>query len=147
MNKLDLTALLERVRNAAGPDRELDCRLSHHFDQKGIWYGTGDDSRWAPVATVDGWDEPKWASMKDEYVSPLMKHYTASIDAAVALVERVLPEWQYHMGTCGEDDMPWACITEPVDPCRDFAASAPEITLALLTSLLLALTSNQEVQR
>lgn len=128
MNKLDLETLLERVRNATGPSAVLDAEL---------------------YATIGG--APNTATAGPRKVPLVLKGdpkdwpaYTASIDAAVALVDRVLPEWQYHMGTCGEDDIPWACITEPVEPCRDFAASAPEITIAILTALLCALTSNQE---
>ena len=86
-----ISTLIERLGEATGPDREIDCRLSHQFERKGIWYGTGDDSGWAPAATVDGWDDRKWSSMNDEYVSPLVRTYTGSIDAALGLVERVLP--------------------------------------------------------
>ncbi|CDP50671.1 hypothetical protein [Devosia sp. DBB001] len=39
--------------------------------------------------------------------------------------------------------MPWACLTEPDEPCRDFAAAAPDEVLALLAALLQALIEVQ----
>lgn len=102
--------LIERVRNATGPDREIDWDV----------------------------DEALTGEVPDFHGCP---RYTASIDAALALVERVLPGWQIAMGTCGEDDIPWACLTEPDDDCRDFPASAPTIPLALIAALLSALNT------
>lgn len=69
--------------------------------------------------------------------------YTASVDASMALVERLLPDWHIAMGTVGEHDIPWACLTEPEDPCRDFSASAPTIPLALVEALLSANLSQE----
>lgn len=54
----DLVDLLERVRSATGPDRELDEALRVQL----------------------GYPPKPW-------------NYTASIDAALALTERVLPGW------------------------------------------------------
>lgn len=105
----NIAELLEQARNASGPDRELDCDIEHWLYLSGL---------------------PHFGHLDE--VPP----FTASIDHALALVERLLPGWQCHMGTCGEDDMPWACITEPEDPCRDFAASAPTIHLAMIEALL-----------
>jgi len=87
----DLHNIAKRLEEATEADREIDCRLSHHFDRKGISYGSGDDSGWAPAKTVDGWDEAKWSTMRTEHVSSVVPSYTDSIDAALALVERALP--------------------------------------------------------
>ena len=97
MDKQALIALLERVEKATGPDRELDCRISHHFDRRGIWYGAAEDSGWAPAETVDGWDDTKWHEVGQDYVSSLVQQFTRSIDAALALVERVLPSALWHV--------------------------------------------------
>lgn len=61
---LDLEELLERVEKATGPDRLLDARLRDKFYQP---YGHKNPT------------EP-------------IRAYTASVDAALALVERVLPK-------------------------------------------------------
>ena len=127
----DIAGLLERVRAVTGPDRELDAAIARvcgyglvqsEWHQNSLeWYAWEGPVRCGPWIVL-----PK---------------YTASVDAALALVERKLPGWQYHMGTCGEDDMPWACITQPDEPCRDFPASAPTIAIAVLDALLSALSS------
>ncbi len=79
-----LRALLERVEQATGADRELDaalwCALLHP-DRK------PSKSRPGFVAITD--DDPSRWGYKE------IKHYTASVDAALALVERVLKEPHY----------------------------------------------------
>lgn len=89
MNASDLTTLLARVEAAEGPDRELDARLSAHFERVGISYGFGDDEGWAPQDIVERWDDDKWAKVGRE-LSIGHARYTASLDAALALCERVL---------------------------------------------------------
>jgi len=77
-----LRALRERVREATWPDRELDAL---------IW-GI-EDTR--PLAAAGG-DRPIYKQCPDDAVafdSP--PPFTASIDASLALVERVLPGWQH----------------------------------------------------
>jgi hypothetical protein len=59
----ELQSLLERVKAASGPDRELD----RAFDRRDIFPVYGDHPQ-----------------------------YTASIDAALGLVEKVLPGWALH---------------------------------------------------
>ena len=75
-----MTTLSERLEKAKGADRNLDRAIFdalgfevHEFDP-----GDGDVSQWRQWA--DG------TRVKDT-------HVTASIDAALALVERVLPGW------------------------------------------------------
>lgn len=67
----DLNALLERVRAASGPDRNLDLAIHMALE---------------PANYAPGW---AW----DDLGRP--PHLTASLDATVALVERVLPGWQF----------------------------------------------------
>ncbi len=81
---MELKELLERLEKAKGPDRELDKAL--------IQYDNRDDIGvcWCPgVCKIPG---------KVCVAIPL---YTSSIDAAVALVEQVLPGWDYGMGSKG----------------------------------------------
>lgn len=125
MNKLDLTALLERVRNAVGSSRDLD-RAIH-------------------VAT----NPPLRSGLRFGNVPA----YTASVDDALALAERVLPGWvvadlRQNSRHAGD---PWGCtlaIYYGSSPSKNRLASSgydfQTAPLALLTALLLALTSNQE---
>lgn len=62
---MSLHELLERVKAASGPDREIDMAIAREFDLFETLMG---DRR---------------------FVRPF--YFTASIDAAVALIERVLP--------------------------------------------------------
>lgn len=65
----NLRDLQARVRAAEGPDREIDVALEVTLDTKQI-----------------GWE--KWS---------IAQLYTSSLDAAVALVERMLPGWFWRM--------------------------------------------------
>lgn len=70
-----LDDLIERLEKAGGPDRELDIALTKQF--------------------IAG----------KQYRHPdLAPPYTTSLDAAVALVERVLPGWGWQVGTCYVSD-------------------------------------------
>lgn len=128
----DLSELLERVKAATGPDRELDGAIevmARRFDA----YRAGLDD-----TTRAHWKH-NGSTVYDGNTGYVAANFTASIDAALALVERCLPGWMVAMGTCGENNMPWACITEPDEPCRDFASDGVDIPNAILSALLQAL--------
>lgn len=137
----DIAELKKRVEGLQGPDREVDALVmaalaapdGSKVEQSpinGVWciyeprkYGKEPFAlwEWRGWFRVDGW--------------PI----TASIDAARALVERVLPGWSYASGNVGEDNLPWATLTEPTGACRDFQASADEEPRAIILALLSAL--------
>lgn len=75
----DLTDLLARVEQAEGPDRELD---------KALWYKLVFDPALADP------DELHWL----KFVGQKQPWFTASLDASLALVERVLPGWTWDIG-------------------------------------------------
>lgn len=87
----DLTALLKRAKKTAGPDRELDCAIAVAID--GFTAGSprfeGDDIRY-------------WYFYKDGVAiwpgqagDMLVRDYTSSMDAVLALSERIFPgEWR-----------------------------------------------------
>lgn len=81
----DLTALLARVEAATGSDRELDADL---------WL------QLTPGATREATpvNHPKGAYVIDETRQNgrliIVHSFTASLDASLALVERVLPGWK-----------------------------------------------------
>lgn len=97
----DLTALIERLENADGPSRELDARIHAAVFPKTRFMTYGGDTRTKAPATYDdigNFDFDKWAEVGDTVDWDALAHmfgaserYSASIDSAVALAERVLP--------------------------------------------------------
>lgn len=135
--------LIERLEKASGADQELDLAIFEAIHPKGSLTDSG--WRWtrrkiAPLGVVWYWlDRHKIA--QPDYV----QKYTASIDAALALVEKVLPGW-----ASGYDAGPKTVIAF-VDS-HDFAdrvfgarytAEAATPPLAILLALLRALKQKQ----
>lgn len=92
----DLSNLIARVRSATGPDRELDAL---------IWLAT------TPGATrkathVDHWHMPYDIDETRDETGRLIivPSFTAFLDDAVALCNRVLPGWWWRVGTCHVSD-------------------------------------------
>lgn len=78
----DLTALkelLERVEKAEGPDRELDEET---------------------IAAIGGKQKRGDWWIGHSYIGRVAPPYTSSIDACVALIEKVLPDWWHTAGLC-----------------------------------------------
>jgi hypothetical protein len=72
--------------------------------------------------------------------------YTTSLDAALALAERVLPGWGWVLSTGARDQPAWVqAYPEPVDEdvCRDAVASA-SLPLALCAAILKATDTGRE---
>jgi hypothetical protein len=129
--------LIERLEKATGPDRELDYEIfkmatsgNYWPEHSALWFQTGFTRK--PIA------------------------FTASIDAAVALVKATLPGWGYRIATCcvSDDAAVWPdfnCAThgkrlrEEFDETRDwFATTDVDLrppgrpAIALCISVLLA---------
>ena len=89
----EIGELLARVEAAAGPDRELDssiallCGWTHEVNH---------------AEDYECWRNPDGKAC-------YLPRYTASIDAALALVERVLPGWMWRVATCSVSDDAWVC--------------------------------------
>lgn len=80
----DLTALIERVENGSGPDREVDFDIAR-FEG---WTQHSDESDPVYARRPGLW----WAEPGEDWsVCATPPYYTSSLDAAVSLVERVLP--------------------------------------------------------
>lgn len=106
----DLNELLERVKKATGPDRQLDYALFCHF---------------APMEVASAWH-------------PLNGHkYTTSIDSALGLVERVLPGWKWNIGHDANDDL-HATVWHGVTEHDEYGSIAPLAILAALLSALIS---------
>ena len=130
----DLASLLTRVEGAKGPDRELDAAI---LCACGILQATGQAASGTRIYTrphstmqpdehgnrvVRLMDDWRWPSTVFE-VEPV----TASIDAAVALIEKA--GWSWHIGSQQSGDAD-ASIFAPIDDMEPNAyATAPALSL------------------
>ncbi len=114
----DMVELLRRVEAATGPDRKLDRALAALFGADVTQVGTNTIHR--------------------------IGAYTASIDAALALVERMLPGWYWRidrpLSGPSAELAEFADGPQPSSLKRAFMADAPTVPLAILVALLKALT-------
>jgi len=80
---MTLSDLIARLETASGPDRELDAAI-HRL--------------------LAGSPTDHWYNFFGEWITDQnCPHISASIDAAVALAERVLPGWTWSIAGCPED--------------------------------------------
>lgn len=156
---MSLDTLLDRVRNATGPDRELDKAIAFatKFRPDEI------HDRLASFAAHEakhGYDAA-WIAHSPWHLLWDIPQYTASVDDALALVGRALPGWVYNVGSCQPDfltdqDKPfsadlsgpvtWRVIEREVGEEPDFpnhCATAVTAPLAILAALLTALQSGE----
>ena len=126
----NLSDLIARVRSATGPDRELDAEIM--FDLFAVPVGKKEDG--GPTGYLCSEDNLSWSFgirfpgrdrawfqgarnrtdgetlvIERDGANVLMNalripKLTASLDAAVALCERVLPGWWWRVGTCHISD-------------------------------------------
>lgn len=89
----DLTTLIAKLEAATGPDRELDAE---------IWLETSPGATRNLIEVKSGTGQwPPYTIDETRDASGLLivvPSFTASIDAAVALAERVLPGWSISIG-------------------------------------------------
>lgn len=118
-----LVDLRERLERATGPDRELDLALAQALDPGVIHSRFYRDS--------------------NAVVPYTKRHYTASIDAALALVERVLPGWEWFAGYNAdhcEHGCGYALLTSPNgDKVSKVGRTAPLAIIIATVSALIAL--------
>lgn len=84
------TPLIERISKLDAPDREVDAEIAMHL----LGY--------TRVNRMEKWPEAKpiWDFYEGEPLNSngvLIPKYTASVDAAIALAERVLPGWGFFL--------------------------------------------------
>jgi hypothetical protein len=131
-----LTELRDLLDAATGPSRELDgdiiaalkmepdrAKEGQHWERGG--FGSAD---WHLVgrlgASTKTWHAPK---------------LTASIDTALALVERLLPGWRAVLETFGKVKVQSFCTLKHVDVWGSHFGAAPTAPLAILRALVAAL--------
>jgi hypothetical protein len=119
----DLRSLQERIGGLTGPSLEVNCDLEEHF---GEWTNLG-----------GGWRRHKVTGERERYTYVPAPPYTASVDAALALVERLLPDWDWIVGHTN-DGLTIHCRLGQRE--MSFGHSAPLAVLAALLSALAAET-------
>lgn len=117
---MELKELIERVKAATGPDRELDEDIRIHFDPVGsVFYSES-------------------------------KAYTGSIDAALALVERCLPGWTVARMSQGDNRLWTVELREGFLTSYGKVVIQPDhwqgttLPLAIILALLTALDKKEE---
>jgi hypothetical protein len=115
--------LLAALKAATGPSRELDAWIENIFG-------------------LSRWEEGPWVPGEGHIYAKRLepKPFTDSIDAALGLVERMLPGWVWALhhrltisfSMAREDDI----------FCEPFVATALTAPLAILIALLMALETN-----
>ena len=125
----DLTELLERVKAATGPDRELDGD---------VWLAviSGATRRnvmaaWPDEDVIWEYHDPERNTMFRDNMIPRL---SASIDAAVAIVERKMPGWVWQVRKSG-----YVELHHPTHHLKDEIGTAKTPPLSILAALLSAL--------
>jgi hypothetical protein len=141
-----LTELREKVERATGTDREIDALIAVVLDGYFVLPAKfeGDGPRYGYIDTEGAEVIPGHAG------DMLVRKYTSSIDAALALAERKLPGWTWsvdiHDRVEGNaNGWAWARLATPNS--LDFTthrATAPTPPLAILSALLRALESQEQ---
>jgi hypothetical protein len=142
----DLMELLERVKAATGPDRELDVMIGAalNFDVESMAMPFGDYVGLMGVEKTAIQAESHQSILRDG-----LPRFTSSIDAALALVERKLPGWTV-ANLSQQDDKTWYCELREGHLTSYSRVAASNVTyghrpgnlpLAILAALLSALTS------
>lgn len=132
-----LSDLLARVEAATGGDRELDGEMwvtlmwtRENTDP--CFYELLDEGRWREAlhSVQPNWRERDW-----------VPRYTSSLDAALGLVERMLPgSYSGLQQNRGENVPAWSGYVDSGDEHEGWGASA---ALALLAAMLRALLSSE----
>lgn len=143
-----LRSLLERCEKAEGPSMEMDGRLAVLFGvvsekrRPGGYYAFFAEPRRPGDSSFLGgyWDEEgrAYKSLGQCITCP---QYTASLDAAVALIEKALPGWVYTADS-SLNEVQLFSPAWPDGPSSD--GHGATMTLAYLSALLKALIVREE---
>lgn len=137
---MSLSALLERVEAATGPDHEVNGRL--YCLANGYTY-RGSCPEMGPPPTGQSY-VAYYTPANGEQTPRYCPAYTASVDAALALIGRVLPGHASAVGTMAFEvaRKPWGCIWTPTGAVLKQAEAATP-ALALCAALLAAMIGEE----
>ncbi|MGN6773055.1 MAG: hypothetical protein ACTHJQ_24890 [Rhizobiaceae bacterium] len=124
---MKIEALIERLEGLTGPDREVDAEIGAHF---------GD-----PHGRREYVD---YEARSVEIHQEIAEHYTASLDAAIALVGKVLPGWSGDVDIChpiADSGKVGARLFPPEPGWANYAGEGPTPAIALLISMFRALAA------
>lgn len=122
----ELAAMLDA---ATGPSRELDWRIEHIVVRSPVFDASSHDF-WPPF-------------MVNSRADKGIPRYTASIDAALALVERLLPGWEWDV-ELNQGVYFCTLIRLPVTADEGmWCADAPTAPLAILKAMVAALMERE----
>lgn len=135
----DLTDLLARVEGASGPDREIDHDICKLFNPGNYEVFEENFRRDLAEAAKNGLAEKRKDAVRDMSFW-MIDRYTASIDAALALMGRVLPGWDWTVSRGG-----FAEVQEPDkgDMGSFWQSRAATPALAILAATLRALIAKE----
>lgn len=144
----ELHALLARVEKATGPDREIERSIADLVELPATPGYRQFESGWFFNVRHGFDDEPDWR-VPDYCLINSYPRYTASIDAAVSLVEKMLPSWswQTRVSTSSDGEVRYtnARVWQAHDPRDDespiYWATSSDKTpaIALIAALLKSL--------
>lgn len=136
----DLTKLIAGVEALTGPDRETDAAIGYELDINIAQERDG--------VTIYGRVDPDGWSFPGRGYDPLMlvKPYTASIDAAVALTERVLPGWAFGFDKGAKTCIAFTDVSDFADRFLGarYTAEGPTPAIALILATLKALEAREK---
>ena len=138
----DLRGLIERVEKATGPDREIDWAIADATNHPS--FATRFEHMWPPFGIGSSLD----CAILD---------YTASVDAALALVEKMRPGYQWGVSSVGikigthpdgkaaygEGFRAHVTKNSPLRPMPS-TADAPTPALAIILALLRSLDTDNK---
>ena len=142
---MTLSELIERVEKLDGPDEAVDAEIC-----VALQYGGKNSEHAANVRTDPDWNGDLLFEIGNMDCCNPIPELTASLDAAIALTERVLPGWFWRAGRTSLFPKGWAYVsrTHPSHCDRKDEASssdgkAASPAIALLLATLRALSAQE----
>jgi hypothetical protein len=124
------------LASLTAPDREVDALIATTIG--GYVYEKRDNDRkaWYYPTDSGGWRQQLYSAFSDK-----LPAYTASLDAAVALCERVLPGWSGDIDIgkpIADSGKVGARLFPPGDGWQNYSGVGPTPAIALLIAILTA---------
>lgn len=148
----NLSSLLDRVRKAEGPDRDLDAMILVAITPT---LSTSDDLRYAMLRDSDCSPGTYWIKQRSGASLRTAPTLTSSLDACLSLLRECLPGWRWYMAmgrSRPDEPLYGASLLAPGRSADDepdvIAEHEHGPSLALLDCILQAILSQQsEVEK